>query len=63
MECSGCDYYKESWLFNCCELTQEECFFPRTKEHTCCYINDDYTFKEDIPFFGFEKGIDSKTMI
>lgn len=24
------------------------------------YINDDYTFKEDVPFFGFKKGTDSK---
>lgn len=30
------------------------------KEHPCYYINDDYIFKEDVPFFGFKKGTDSK---
>lgn len=30
------------------------------KKHPCYYINDDYTFKEDVPFFGFKKGTDSK---
>ena len=52
MNCYNCDYYRESYLFNCCELTQEECFLIKTKEHPCYYINDDYTFKEDVPFFG-----------
>ena len=47
-------------MLNYCELTQEECFCVKTKEHPCYYINDDYTFKEDIPFFGFKKGTDSK---
>lgn len=51
MNCLNCDYYRESYLFNCCELTQEECFFIKTKEHPCHYINDNYIFKEDIPFF------------
>ena len=60
MNCLNCDYYRESYLFNCCELTQEECFFIKTKEHPCYYINDDYIFKEDVPFFGFKKGTDSK---
>ena len=50
MNCLNCDYYRESYLFNCCELTQEECFFIKTKEHPCYYINDDYIFKEDVPF-------------
>ena len=31
MNCLNCDYYRESYLFNCCELTQEECFFIKTK--------------------------------
>lgn len=26
----------------------------------CDYYNDDYIFKEDVPFFGFKKGTDSK---
>lgn len=60
MDCLNCDYYRESYLFNCCELTQEECFFIRTKEHPCYYINDDYIFKEIVPFFGFKKGTDSR---
>jgi hypothetical protein len=47
-------------MLNYCELTQEECFCVKTKEHPCYYINDDYTFKEDVPFFGFKKGTDSK---
>lgn len=55
MNCLNCDYYRENYLFNCCELTQEECFFIKTKKHPCYYINDDYTFKEDVPFFGFKK--------
>lgn len=63
MECSKCDYYKETWMFNCCELTQDECFSPNTKERACYHINDDYIFKEDNPFFGFKKGVNSKTMI
>lgn len=46
MNCLNCDYYRENFLFNCCELTQEECFFIKTKKHPCYYINDDYTFKE-----------------
>ena len=57
MNCLNCDYYRESYLFNCCELTQEECFFIKTKEHPCYYINDDYIFKEDVP-----KGTDSKML-
>jgi hypothetical protein len=60
MDCLNCDYYRESYLFNCCELTQEECFFIRTKEHPCYYINDDYIFKENVSFFGFKKGTDSR---
>lgn len=63
MNCLNCDYYRESYLFNCCELTQEECFFIRTKEHPCYYINDDYIFKEDVLFFGFKKGTDSKEVL
>ncbi len=63
MNCLNCDYYRESYLFNCCELTQEECFFIKTKEHPCYYINDDYIFKEDVPFFGFKKGTDSKEVL
>lgn len=31
MNCLNCDYYRENYLFNCCELTQEECFFIKTK--------------------------------
>ena len=31
MNCLNCDYYRENFLFNCCELTQEECFFIKTK--------------------------------
>lgn len=53
MNCFNCDYYRENHMLNYCELTQEECFCVKTKEHPCYYINDDYTFKEDIPFFGF----------
>ena len=55
MNCLNCDYYRENFLFNCCELTQEECFFIKTKKHPCYYINDDYTFKEDVPFFDLRK--------
>ena len=42
------------------DIWEEECFLIKTKEHPCYYINDDYTFKEDVPFFGFKKGTDSK---
>ena len=31
MNCLNCDYYRENFLFNCCELTQEEYFFIKTK--------------------------------
>lgn len=48
MNCYNCDYYRESYLFNCCELTQEECFLIKTKEHPCYYINDDDLRKELI---------------
>lgn len=51
MNCFNCDYYRENHMLNYCELTQEECFYIKTKEHPCYYINDDYTFKEDVPFF------------
>ena len=53
MNCFNCDYYRENHMLN-------YCFCVKTKEHPCYYINDDYTFKEDIPFFGFKKGTDSK---
>ena len=62
MNCFNCDYYRENHMLNYCELTQEECFCVKTKEHPCYYINDDYTFKEDVPFFGFKKGTDSKML-
>ena len=32
---------------------------PNSK-HILPNYNDDYIFKEDVPFFGFKKGTDSK---
>ena len=55
MNCFNCDYYRENHILNYCELTQEECFYIKTKEHPCYYINDDYTFKEDVPFLDLRK--------
>lgn len=43
MKCANCSFYKSGFQWNCCELTQSECFY---KLEDCNLINNDKSINE-----------------